>query len=65
MFETQKELVKHAAAIKEFCSDRGVYHEEECPFFRGYKISESDSRERTVICALNMGKTSPCNWKIN
>lgn len=53
--------LKHCARmIKDFCSEN-YDDEQSCPFFRGYK---EESGARIVICELNKGKCSPCNWEI-
>lgn len=44
-----------------YCSSEGVYNEEQCPFFRGYK---KENGVDIVQCALNLGQTSPGNWKL-
>lgn len=56
------ELKEHAQAIKEFCSGRGMFHEEKCPFFRGWKREDGVD---IVICELNKGMCSPCNWELD
>lgn len=55
------QLLQAATEIKEFCSSEGVYNEEQCPFFRGYK---KENGVDIVLCALNNGQTSSCNWEL-
>lgn len=53
--------LKHCArVIRDFCSEN-YDNEESCPFFRGYK--EEDG-VKLVICELNKGECSPCNWEV-
>lgn len=59
--EKRKQLINAANIIKDFCRTDGVYEEEECPLFRGYEETE---QYRLVQCTLNLGETSPCNWKL-
>lgn len=35
--------------------------EEQCPFFNGYK---TEGMLQIVICELNKGMCSPCNWDV-
>ena len=56
-----EEILKHAKNIKEFCTEHTT-DEENCPFFRGYR-KEYDN-VNIVICELNKGQCSPCNWNV-
>ena len=55
------DLLKAAKKIKDWCSTEGIYNEEKCPFFKGYK---EENGAKVVVCELNKEHTSPCNWEI-
>lgn len=55
-------LLEAAQIIKDYCSNKGVYDEKQCPFFRGYYTENEQCKN--IICALNLGHTSPANWNI-
>ena len=55
-----EEILKRAYDIKEFCMSHTL-DEEGCSFFKGYRKEDNTS---VVICELNKGQCSPCNWDI-
>ena len=54
------EILKKARDIKEFCTSHTI-GEESCPFFKGYR---RENGVCIVVCELNKGQCSPCNWDI-
>ena len=60
----KEKLLESAKTIKDYCSNEGVYHEEECPFFLGYDNDNNNAQCKIIRCALNLGHTSPANWDI-
>lgn len=55
---SQEEILTQARNIKEYCINHTT-NEEQCPFFNGYK---TEGMLQIVICELNKGMCSPCNW---
>lgn len=53
-------IMEHANAIREYCA-KHILDEESCPFFKGYREEEGAN---IVICELNKGQCSPCNWEL-
>lgn len=54
------EIKRHAQAIKQYCAEHTT-KEQECPFFKGYR---KENGANIVICELNKGQCSPCNWDV-
>ena len=57
---TKEEILTQARNIKEYCINHTT-NEEQCPFFNGYK---TEGMLQIVICELNKGMCSPCNWDV-
>ena len=57
---SQEEILTQARNIKEYCINHTT-NEEQCPFFNGYK---TEGMLQIVICELNKGMCSPCNWDV-
>lgn len=57
---TENDILTQAQNIKQYCAEH-ITNEEQCPFFRGYTKQGNVS---IVICELNKGMCSPCNWNI-
>lgn len=57
---SEEEILIQARNIKEYCIDHTT-NEEQCPFYNGYK---TEGMLQTVICELNKGMCSPCNWDV-
>lgn len=55
-----EDILKKANDIKEFCATHTT-DEENCPFFNGHRKEDGTC---IIICELNKGQCSPCNWNI-
>ena len=58
---SQEEILTQSTKHQKNIASITPQNEEQCPFFNGYK---TEGMLQIVVCELNKGMCSPCNWDV-